>query len=148
MAHDKKKQLSYSFDVFPLTLCEQVMRRLHSFGLNIFQFLVSQKVCTTNACSMREFVENHLIKCNQPPAYLYFIITDRWTQKRIQNPVKLLRWSILQRYLAAFSCYLFTQNDPSQGSEYASGTLKVDKNFKQLLKFISFDSKFVLIGNK
>ena len=37
----------------------------------------------------------------------------------------------------------------SQGSEYASGTLKVDKNFKQLLKFIGFiDSKVVLIGNK
>ena len=124
---------------FHWQLSEQVMRPLDSFGL---------KVCAVNAYSIPELVENHLIKCNQPPAYLYFIITDRWTQKRIQNPVKLLRWSILQRYLAAFSCYLFTQNDPSQGSEYASGTLKVDKNFKQLLKFISFDSKFVLIGNK
>ena len=96
---------------------------------------------------MREFVENHLIKYDQPSAYLYFIITDRWAQKLIQNPAKHLRWSILQKYLQAFSCYLFSQNDPSQA--FASGTSKVDKNFKQLLKYICFvDSKVVLIGNK
>ena len=35
------------------------------------------------------------------------------------------------------------------GSENASGTLKVDRNLKQLLKFICFiDSNLVLIGNK
>ena len=39
---------------------------------------------------------------------------DRWTQERIQNPVKHLIWSILQRYLYAFSCQLFSENDPSQ----------------------------------
>ena len=80
------------------------MRRVDSFGLKISQFRVSKKVCVTNACSMREFVENHLIKYDQPSAYLYFIITDRWAQKLIQNPAKHLRWSILQKYLQAFSC--------------------------------------------
>ena len=42
--------------------------------------------------------------CNCKLGYLHFILMDRWTQKRIQNPVKHLRWSILQKYLEAFSC--------------------------------------------
>ena len=141
---------------FPLTffsLSEQIMRRVKSFELKIFQFLVSKKVWVINACSMREFIGNHLIKCNQPSSYLCFMIMDRWTQKSIQNPVKHLRWSILQKYLQTFSCYLFLQNDPSQVFEKALKTLlghwKVIKFFKQLLKFICFiDSKVVLIGNK
>ena len=78
---------------------------------------------------------------------------DRWTQKRIQNPVKHLRWSILQKIFRDFYLLtIFTKQSISsvwQGSEYASGTLKVDKNFKQLLKFICFiDSKVVLMREK
>ena len=53
---------------------------------------------------MREFVEKHLIKYNQPSAYMYLIIIDRWVQKRIQNPVKHLSWSIIQKYLQTHSC--------------------------------------------
>ena len=34
-------------------------------------------------------------------------------QKHIQNPVKPIRWSVLQRYLAANSRWLFGQNAPS-----------------------------------
>ena len=97
MAHDQKKQLSYSFYVFLWTLSKQAMRRMDSFGLKISQFLASQKVCAIYACSMQEFVENHLIKFNQPSDHLYFIMADRWTQKRVQNPIKHLTWSILQK---------------------------------------------------
>ena len=87
--------------LIPMTFfCKQVMRRVNSFVLKISQFLVSRKVCVINARSMREFVESHLIKFNQPSSYLCFIIMDRWTQKRIQIRVK----RILQKYLEAFSC--------------------------------------------
>ena len=48
---------------------------------------------------MREFVKNHLMKYNQPTAYLYFIIIDRWAQKPVQNPIKHLKRSILLKYL-------------------------------------------------
>ena len=92
MAHDKKKQLSYSFHIFLETLSKQIMRWVDSFEIKISQLQVSQKVYAINACSMREFVENHLIKCNQPSAYLYFIIMDRWTQKRIQNPLQHMKY--------------------------------------------------------
>ena len=80
------------------------MRRGDSFGLKISKFLFFEKVCVISTCSIQEFVENHLVKYNQPSAYLYLIIIDRWAQKRIQNPVKYLSWSIIQKYLQAHSC--------------------------------------------
>ena len=80
------------------------MRRVDSFGFKISKFLFFKKVCVISTCSMGEFVENHLIKYNQPSAYLCFIIIDRWAQKRIQNPVKHLSWSIIKKYLQVHSC--------------------------------------------
>ena len=80
------------------------MRRVDSFGLKISKFLFFKKVCVISTCSMREYVENRLIKYNQPSAYMYLIIIDRWAQKRIQNPVKPLSWSIIQKYLQTHSC--------------------------------------------
>ena len=51
---------------------------MDSFGLN-FQFLFSKNVCVMKACSMQEFVENYLIKCNQPsdsqPAFTCWKLT-------------------------------------------------------------------------
>ena len=81
------------------------MKWMDSTGLKISLFVLSKTVCLMNACSMWVFVENNLTKINQPSAYLYFIIMDKWTQKCIQkNPVKHLRWSNFQKYLEAFSC--------------------------------------------
>ena len=52
---------------------------------------------------MRKFIEGHWIKCNEPSDHLYFIMMDKRTEKFIQNPVKHLIWSTLQKYLEAFS---------------------------------------------
>ena len=44
--------------------------------------------------------------------FAYFQKTNQITQRYIQNTVKHLRWSVLQKYLAAFTRYLFSQNAP------------------------------------
>ena len=65
------------------------MRRVDSFGLKIFQFLVSKKVCVINACLMREFVGNHLIKCNKPSAFQPAFICSKLTMEILEHGVKI-----------------------------------------------------------
>ena len=65
------------------------MRQVASFGLKIIQFLVSNKFCVINACTMREFVENHLIKCNQPSTSQPTFTCLKLTMKTLEHGGKI-----------------------------------------------------------
>ena len=65
------------------------MRRVDSFGFKIFQFLVSKTVCIINACSIREFVKNYLIKCNQTSASHLAFTSSKLTMETLEQGVKI-----------------------------------------------------------
>ena len=65
------------------------MRRVASFGLKIVQFLVSKKFCVINASTMREFVENHLIKCNQPSTSQPTFTCSKLTMETLEHGRKI-----------------------------------------------------------
>ena len=72
------------------------MWQVDSFGHKISQFLVSKKGLRYKWLFDAGISEKPFDKMK--PKRM------EWTQERIQNPVKYLRWSILQIDLAAFSC--------------------------------------------
>ena len=71
------------------SLSKQEMRRMVSFGLKIVQFLVSKKVCVINVCAMWEFVENRLIKCNQPSTSQPTFTCSKLTITALEHGVKI-----------------------------------------------------------